>query len=446
MANPNKRSPFSKAVTFVDLNGIPGPRGYKYFLWARHFQRDAIGAFTSVNETYGDIASFPWPMNSVIIYSPEYVQKVLIEDGKKYIKGEQIEELRAVVGDGLATNNDYKSWLKSRSIISREFGPRAVKEFEAAFEEITADHLKTWKTNETFDICEDMKFLTFDIACKTLLKSELSREDSKVVNDAVYYTSHYASDRIYQFFPIPYFIPTPTHRKFDHHYDKMVDIVLRLIRDERKNTGKTVPKSVLEKLVHAVDEETGTGLSDEELRDEVLTLMLAGHETSAHSLTWIMGLLAKHPEVQDKIVADPNYLRLVLLEGMRLYPAFPILSRKANDDLVLGPYKIPKNTNVVIPIYVMQRNAKHWADPLKFNPDRFNSPDVEKSFTFLPFSKGTRKCVAELFAMTEMSIIVRQIVMNFKLELALNELPKDQASVTLKPESAMLVRAVRRNL
>src|SRR5688572_13197992 len=104
MANPNKRSPLSKAFTFVNLTGIPGPRGLQYYQFARLFQKDVIGGFTKVYEDYGDIASFPWPMNSVIIYSPAFVQKVLIEDGKKYVKGEQIEELRAVVGDGLATN------------------------------------------------------------------------------------------------------------------------------------------------------------------------------------------------------------------------------------------------------------------------------------------------------------------------------------------------------
>ena len=449
MPNPNMRSAVSKILVFVNLSKIPGPRGFDYLVrFNRFFKTDILGAFTQVHVEYGAIASFPWPMNSVIIYSPEFVRKVLQDEGKKYIKGEQIEELRAVVGNGLATNNDQKSWLKSRSIISKEFGPKAVVEFTQAFERITREYLAGWETDSLeIDLVEEMKFLTFKIGCETLLKADLGKEDSRKVNEAVHFTSHAVYERIFQFLPIPYSWPTAKNKKFDLHFNNLNNLVMKLIKDEQSAGKKARPVSVLEKLVHAVDDETGTGLSDDELRDEVLTMLLAGHETSAHSLIWIVGLLAQYQDVQQKLFEnlEGDYLKQVILEGMRLYPAFPVLSRKAAEDVTLGPYSIPKNTNVVIPIFVMQRDGAYWENPLEFRPERFAATEQEKSGAFLPFSRGTRKCVAELFAMAEITIIVKQIISKYHLELVEAELPAAQASVTLKPVAPVRVRISERS-
>jgi cytochrome P450 len=182
-------------------------------------------------------------------------------------------------------------------------------------------------------------------------------------------------------------------------------------------------------------------------------MMLAGHETSAHTLTWIFGLLAKHPEIQEKLyqeiqsstsVESIPYLKLVMNEAMRLYPAFPVLSRKTAVDCQLGDYKIPQNTNVVIPIYVMQRHADNWDRPTEFIPERFADPAAEKSYAFLPFSRGPRRCIAELFAMTEMSIIVVNLLKLYKIELTTNTLPEEVAFVSLKPVDGMNIKLTKR--
>lgn len=434
MANTNRRSAFSKAFTFVDLSKIPGPRGVDYFNYVKHFQRDILGAFTQVNRDFGDIGSFPWPMNSIIIYSPEFARSVLVENHKKYIKGEQIEELRAVVGEGLATNNDYESWLRSRTIISKEFSTKAILEFNQTFERLCLEHIKDWKRGTVIDICEEMKYLTFKIACETLLGVNLSLEDAKKVNEAVHFTSQVTYERIFQFFPVPYWMPTEKNKKFNQHFENLRSIVLKLIHNEKKQNNPN-PSSVLERLVHS-------GLTENELVDEALTMLLAGHETSAHSLTWTIGLLAKHQDVQDKLrnSLESSYLSNVLMESMRLYPAFPVLSRKANEDTQLGDYFIPKNTNVVIPIFVMQRNSANFPDALTFDPERFSSPETQKSFAYLPFSKGQRKCIAEAFAMSEMSIIICQLLKHFRFELTEKDLPDCVASVSLKPVNGLKVR------
>lgn len=440
MANTNRRSAFSKALTFVDLSKIPGPRGIHYFNYVKQFQRDILGAFTQVNKDFGDIGSFPWPMNSVIIYSPEFARKVLVENHKKYIKGEQIEELRAVVGEGLATNNDYESWLRSRTIISKEFNTKAILGFNQTFERLCLEHIKEWKPGTEFDICEEMKYLTFKIACETLLGANLSKEEALMVNEAVHFTSLVTYERIFQFFPVPYWMPTKKNHEFHRHFENLRSIVLKLINEEKKRVNPN-PSSVLERLVHS-------GLSDDELVDEALTMLLAGHETSAHSLTWTIGLLAKHPEIQEKLrklvsekpLEEIPYLSWVIMESMRLYPAFPVLSRKAQEDDTLGNYHIPKNTNVVIPIFVMQRNSSNFENALTFDPERFANPETQKSFAYLPFSKGSRKCIAEAFAMSEMSIVVYHLIKNFRFELTTAGFPECVASVSLKPVNGMKVR------
>lgn len=453
MTNPNKRSSFTKALSYVSLDHIPGPRGLKYFKYIKNFQNNILGAFTQVNREYKDIASFPWPMNSIIIYSPEFAKTVLVDQNKNYIKGEQIEELRAIVGNGLATNNNYESWLKSRALLAREFNNKSVGTFIEQFDLMSKEKFKKWENiTAPIDICEEMKFLTFDIACATLLGVNLSEEDAHKVNEAVSFTSIVTYKRIFQIFPIPYWLPTPTNIEFNKSFNDLNTIVFRLINKERMNSNPT-GKSVLEKLVHATDPDTNFSFNDDELRDEVLTMMLAGHETSAHTLTWIFGLLACHPEIQEKLYNEiknnPNiesltYLKLVMNEAMRLYPAFPVLSRKTAVDCQLGPYKIPKNTNVVIPIYVMQRHESNWEKPLEFIPERFLDPAAEKSYAFLPFSRGPRRCIAELFAMTEMSIIVVNLVMLYKIELLTKELPPEVAFVSLKPVNGMNLKLTKR--
>lgn len=173
MANPNRRTSSHKLLTFVKLTNIPGPRGIAYWRWVRFFQKNILEAFTQVHQVYGTIASFPWPMNSVIIYSPEMIRKVLVEDQRSYIKGEQIEELKVVVGDGLATNNDQESWLWHRSILGREFNTKAVARYMKKFHQVTDVHLMKMKLNQKIDICEEFKLLTFAMAAETFFWRQL---------------------------------------------------------------------------------------------------------------------------------------------------------------------------------------------------------------------------------------------------------------------------------
>ena len=225
MANPNKRSSFTKAFSLINLNHIPGPRGWYYLSSVRHFQKNILSSFKRVNTEYGAIGSFPWPMNSIIIYSPELIKNVLSDNSKSYIKGEQIEELRAIVGNGLATNNNYETWLKSRALLAREFNNKSISHFIESFQNISRSQFLKWQKDPiVLDICEEMKSLTFSIACQTLLGTTLAESEGKKVNQAIHFTSIVVYKRIFQIFPIPYWVPTITNFKFNQHYINLNNI------------------------------------------------------------------------------------------------------------------------------------------------------------------------------------------------------------------------------
>jgi len=451
IANDNRKSSLKKIFTFVDLKHIPGPRKLKYINYVQKFQANILDAFTQTYLDYGHIASFSWPMNSIIIYSPDYIKKVLVDDNRSYIKGEQIEEIKAVVGNGLATNNNHETWIKARATISREFNKKAVQSFQSYIERKTESYFA--EINDTqIDICEQMKILTFQIACEVFLGGDLPINDAHLVNEAVDYTSVVTYERIFKFFPLPYWVPTPTHREFSKHYKNLISIVNKLIANDKNDN-----RSVLSRLINAKADDGKSAFNKKEIRDEILTIMLAGHETSAHTLTWFFGLIAKHSDIQESILNeinnneslelnDENFPELynALYETMRLYPAFPVLSRKSSKETQLGQYKIPKNTNVVIPIYVLQRSEEFWDSPLEFRPSRFEDRALLKSYKYLPFSRGPRRCVGELFSMTEMVLIIRDVIKRYKIELIDKDLPTDEAFVSLKPKDGLPVKLLLR--
>lgn len=439
------------------LSHIPGPRGLEFIKGVQETRRDVLAIFKKFSEE-GDIFSVPWPMNFVFLFHPEAVKKVLLDNSKNYKKGDSNKELMAILGEGLATVFDHDKWLRKYTIISKEFNPKAVSNFAGIFKDITQEYLDEMKFKESVDICDEMKKLTFFIACRTLLAAKMSDKDADTVNEAVLYTTKVAYQRIFQFLPVPYWVPTPTNFEFKRHMKAMDEIVYRLIDEEKSRPKSPDPKTILERLVHAVDPSTGQGLSHQELRDEVLTTMIAGHETSAHALTWTMGLLARDQKIQDKLREEINanvdlqpteylekmpYLKAVILEAMRIYPSFPIIAKVAtNDDELLG-HKIPKGTNIIIPLIYIQRSPKNWDRPMEFIPERFIGTDAARSTAYLPFSRGPRKCIGELFAMTEMAVVVFKMIQNFKLELEGTTLPKEVAYFTLKPESKLMVRVHR---
>jgi cytochrome P450 len=445
-------------LSLSGIRHIKGPRGINFVKLMFHFKRDSLGALEATEEQFGDIASYGWPINTVIIYCPKLIKQVLGDKNKIYVKGSQTDEMKIVMGNGLVTNNDRKSWLRSRVIVSKELGPAPITLFSKIIKELSVQMVQKWKANKSTDLdfSLEMRNITFSIAGKTLLGSDLTNEDARIVDEAVLFTSKMAHDHMFELFPLPYWVPTKRNKEFHFHNNNLSSIVSRLLAQEKKNSNEKDARSILQRLVYAKNPETGEGLSDRELRDEVITLLIAGYETTSNTLSWILGLLSKDKIIQDKLrieILKKNepiesinfkkthpYLYQVILEGIRLYTAIPMSSRKNLEVDEFNGQKIPKNTSIVIPVWNIHRSEKYWEKPLTFNPSRFEGVEVNRLDHYLPFSKGERRCVGENFSLIEVAIIVSEILSNFELELIGVELPRAISHVSLKPKNGMPIR------
>ncbi len=439
------------------IRHIPGPRGLNFVKLMFHFKRDSLGALEETEKQFGEIASYGWPINTIIIYDTKLIKQVLGDKRKIYVKGAQTDEMKVVMGNGLVTNNDRRSWLRSRVIVSKELGPAAITGFSKIILDLSKKTIKRWKDSNATDLdfSLEMRNLTFAIAGKTLLGSDLTEEDARIVDEAVLYTSKMAHDHMFELFPLPYWVPTKKNREFHRHNNNLSSIVKRLLSQEKDHSDESKAASILQRLVYAKNPETGEGLSDQELKDEVITLLIAGYETTSNSLAWIFGLLSKHTEIQQELreeiqsseeINSINFknthpkLYRAIIEGIRLYTTIPMSSRKNLEDDQFGKYKVPKGTSIVIPVWNIHRSEKHWKNALNFNPSRFEGVEVNRLEHYLPFSKGERRCVGENFSLIEVAVIVSEVLKEYELELIGSALPKAVSHVSLKPESGMPIK------
>ena len=446
---------FTNPFRSPDLSHIPGPRGLKFIYHMLHYQRDSLTALERSQREYGNFVSYPWPVSTVIIYDPKVIKTILFDKQQIYVKGVQTDQMIPVMGNGLATNSDRKGWVRNRAIVMKEMSAAALRSFSNVIDGLTEKELTHWNSG-TIDLTYRMRKLTFEIVGRTLLGAQLSQTDSDEVDEAVLFTSALAHEHMFRLLPVPYWVPVKKNREFKRHLANLDRIVFRLIEEAKiSRANGRPPQSITERLVSSAHPETGESLDDRALRDEILTLLIAGYETTANSLIWILGLLSERPDLQNTIAEEyfqnpkiesmeftrthPELYRTIL-EGVRLYTAIPMTSRKCQRSDQLGEYLVPENTSIVIPAWVLHRHADYWEDPLAFRPDRFLNQDPNTMDHYIPFSKGGRRCVGEAFSLVEMAIILGRIVGKFRLSPEFSKLPAPVSHVSLKPASPVIVK------
>jgi len=447
------------------LGHIPGPRGLEFVRLMRHFQRDSLGALEVTYERYGPIASYPWPISTVIVYEPKAISRVLVHNQRNYVKGAQTEEMKAVMGDGLVTNNDRVSWARSRAVVNKAMSARAVRGFIPVFAEYADALVASWEAESQpvegarIDVWREMRTVTFGIAGRALLGANLSRANARAIDDAVRFTSGVVHDHMFQLLPVPYWVPTAANRRFHRHRHNLDRIVSELITASRDSPAKDESESILDRLVHGVDPDSGEPLDDRVLRDEVVTLLIAGYETTASTLAWTFATIAAHPSVQARLHDEIDaagvdldwatfrkthpHTYCAILESIRLYTVIAMSSRRTVDADDLSGYTVPPNTNVVVPAWVVHRDDAHWADPLAFRPERFSGCPVAQMPTYVPFSKGERGCVGQTFAMVEVAVIVVRVLKAFSLGLP-GGMPRAVSHVSLTPQGGLSLEVKRR--
>lgn len=443
----------------------PGPEGHRFLGSLPAVRRDPIGLFLNSAQTYGDIVRLRFGNRTGhLLRHPDDVKHVLQDNFRNYGKQTRgFDALRELLGQGLLTaEGDF--WLKQRRTAQPAFHHQQIATFADTMAKATGDMLDAWDrspdASAPLDVAEAMMNLTMRIVGLTLLSRDVSG-DAAEVGQALNTILHMTMSHITRIVDVPREWPTRRNRQFNSAKATLDRVVLGIIADRR--TATNAPKDLLTMLMMAKDPETGEGMSDAQLRDEVMTIFLAGHETTANALTWTWYLLSKHPVVArqmeeeiDRVLAGRaptladlgqlTYTRQVLEESMRLYPPAWIVARSATGEDEIGGYRIPTGSIVFTSPFVTHRHPEFWDNPEGFDPDRFLPDKVaaRPKFAYFPFGGGPRLCIGREFALMEAHLIIAQVAQRYRLHLVPGHVVDPEPMVTLRPRYGMVMTRHRR--
>jgi cytochrome P450 len=452
----------------TDVVIAPGPKGIPFFGSVFPAWRDPLGLMLGSRERYGDVVRFKFgPFDYYLVADPDVVKHVLVDNAKSYRKSRNYLGLKLVLGNGLLTSEgDY--WRRQRKLAQPAFHRERLAGFAATMARATRDLLDRWHASDrdeggqgrVFCIHEEMMRLTFRIVGLTLFSEDVDG-DARDVGAALDTALRWANDYAEALVRIPPAIPTPANRRFKKAMKTLDAVVHRIIAARRESAKDTrmFGDDLLGMLMEAVEEGSDRGMTDQELRDEVITMVLAGHETTANLLSWTFYLLSKHPEIERRVheeavsvlgdrepgladVKNLEYARMVLDEALRLYPPAWIFERQSTTEDVLGGFTIKKGSIVGISPYVLHRHPKYFENPEGFDPERFRSKtDASRpKWSYLPFGGGPRMCIGNHFAMMEAQIILAMIVRDYRLELDPSQPVIVDPVITLRPKHGVPVR------
>ena len=430
-------------------------------------RRDAIGVLMRA-ASLGDVVHLHFPTQEVVLLNhPDHIRRVFIEQYRLFGKQTRgYDALRLGLGNGLVTSEgDF--WRRQRRIAQPAFHRRKIAGFAETMVTATADMLDRWQTiaerGETLDIDEEMMKLTFRIVGECLMSTDISAEASSV-GQAVATLLLAVMDRITRPLALPLHIPTPSNKKLTDALATLDEVVYGIIEERRK--GDADHPDLLHMLMHATDEETGERMNDKQLRDEVITMILAGHETTANALAWTFYLLSKVPSATAKLreelsralpdgrlpraddLASLEYTSAVMNEAMRLYPPVWLVARSVHEDVQMGGYDIPRGHIVFISPIVTHHDPRFFDNPEGFEPERFlgERGKAMTKHTFIPFIAGPRQCIGNNFALMEGQLILATVLSRFELHLVPGQKVIPQPTVTLRPRYGIRMRPVARPL
>ncbi len=447
----------------------PGPKGLPFVGSVLPAWRDPLGLFLGARARYGDVVRFKFgPFDYYLVNDPNVIKHVLVDNPKAYTKSRNYLGLKVVLGEGLLIS-EGDHWRRQRKLAQPAFHRDKLAGFANQMSMATRDMLTRWtredgerKGADAFCIHAEMMRLTFRIVGLTLFSSDVDG-DAKEVGHALEVAMRWANEYAESFVRVPPWVPTPANLRFKRAKRTLDDVVFRIIgerRDSARRTGE-FGNDLLGMLMAATEDGggAGSGMDDRQLRDEIITMILAGHETTANLLSWTFHLLSKHPEVERRVRDEARrvlgdrepvledmkaleYTRMVLEEALRLYPPAWVFERQAVTADVLGGHPIEAGAIVGLSPYVLHRHPDHWENPEGFDPERFRPERSEKRarYAYLPFGGGPRTCVGNHFAMMEAQILLSMIVREHRLELDSSHPVVLDPVITLRPKNGIKMR------
>jgi cytochrome P450 len=438
-----------------DISTLPAPAGHGIAGNLIDLGNDPLGFLTSCRD-YGDIVPLRLGLTaSCLLTNPDYIEQVL-KDRDMFVKSRGFRVLKTLLGEGLLTA-DGESWFWQRRLAQPMFHQQRIDNYGKIMVEYTDRMLQTWHDGEAHDLHADLMRLTLEIVMKCIFNADVDTTEAKAIANALDVAMNWFESKRRQNFLVWEWFPRPENIRYHQAIANMDAAIYDLIASRRQQTAQTA--DLLSMLMSARDEETGRQMDDKLLRDEVATLMLAGHETTANALSWTLMLLAQHPEVRQQLetelqqvlqgrlptiedLGNLRYTSQIVKESMRLYPPVAIFGREAVQDCTIGDYEIPQGTVVTISQWVMHRHPKYFDNPEAFQPERW-SDNYEKQLprgVYIPFGDGPRVCIGKGFAQMEAVLLLATIAQRFELDLEPGFEIVPQPSITLRPAHGMRVR------
>jgi cytochrome P450 len=470
----------------------PGPNYKMPGKLIRQFIHDPIRTLSTISQKYGDISYFTLgPKQHVyLINNPNYIEKVLIYDHRNFKKGKRLQVAKNLLGEGLVTSEgDFHN--RQRRLIQPIFHPRQIISYANIMTNYAIRFRDRWKNEDIVDVSQEMMELTLGIICKSVLNYDIESE-AKQVGKALTITRNYSRrlqspiGHILDKIPI---LPAPKGaREAIKELDSMVYGLISDRRRRHQQDGSDNKRfdDLLSRLLEAQDsnlagpasldsaQSSSNGkMSDIQVRDEVMTIFIAGHETTANALTWTFYLLSQYPNVEKKLhdeidsvlggidrknghavtkipttedIPKLQYTEKVLRESMRIYPPVWTMGRYVENDYQVGEYTIPAGSSILMSQYVMHHDPRYYEQPEQFNPDRWTSKfktDLPR-FSYFPFGGGIRGCIGEPFAWMEGILIIATIAQKWTMRLVPGQQVKLDPAITLRPKHGIKMKLIRR--
>jgi cytochrome P450 len=439
-----------------------GPKGHYGVRNTVRFASDPLVWLRNVAERYGDVVSTrvlgrPW----FILSHPEDIERVLVKEARIMKREDGVAIIRRVLGQGLLTS-EGDLWKRQRKLMAQAFSPKRINEYAAAMVRVTDESLDEWRTGQTANLHQEMSRVTMKVVADVLFGASMAPGDVEAVGSALEVVNEFFSGSVEALLRVPKWVPTLRNVRVNRAMATLDQVVYGILARRRGGEQKD---DLLGTLLSARDDD-GAGMSDAQLRDEVMTLFLAGHETTSLALAHTLYLLSKHPAIEQRLYAEiasvlhgrlPSaddvralpFAEAVIKETMRLYPPAWATGRENLEPFELRGTMIPAGAQLISSQWIVHRDARWFPNPEGFDPERW-SPERAKEvprYAYFPFGGGPRICIGNHFAMMEATLLLTLIVQRFRVELLAGERLDLRPAVTLRQKGPGLrVRIVAREL
>ena len=440
----------------------PGPPGLPIVGSLFEFRRDPTGFSLRIAREYGDAAYFRLGrQHAVQLNHPDLIRDVLVTNHRQFQKGRGLGFAELIFGNGLVCS-EGEFHLRQRRLIQPAFHRERLAAHVPGVLQAAVVAGRRWRAGQTLDMFNEMMHVTASVAAKALFSSDVDAEYKQVAQDLTI-IFEFLDPRTVPFARVVSKLPTPSRGRFLAARQRLDALIYGLIRSRRASGGKC--SDLLGMLLSAQDNEgDGLGMSDKQVRDEAMTMFLAGHETTATALTWTWYLLAQHPLVEKRLHEELDtvlggrlptfadlerlsYTRMVIAESMRLYPPIWLITRRALRDYSFAEWLVPAGTSIGMSQYVMHRDRRYYPDPDRFDPMRWTEDEVAKrpKYSYFPFGGGLRLCIGEPLAWMEAMLILATLCPTWQVRIAPGFEPRLQALIGLRPRGGMPMRLERRS-